>query len=133
MTKKIFFILFISAFSLNFVKNVFADPPPWAPAHGYREKHRHHRGYDEERDYDHDEHEHHHKVKKVYKYVYYPEQEVYYYPVARRYYYRKPSGGWSFGLTLPGNISIGASSGREVELDTDRPYLHHSEIQLKFR
>ena len=23
-----------------------ADPPPWAPAHGYREKERHHRMYD---------------------------------------------------------------------------------------
>ncbi|CDO36935.1 MULTISPECIES: glycine zipper 2TM domain-containing protein [Novosphingobium] len=23
-----------------------ADPPPWAPAHGYREKERHHRIYD---------------------------------------------------------------------------------------
>src|SRR5690606_17485339 len=36
--------------------SAFADPPPWAPAHGYRHKHKH----------DH-HHHHHHKPKPKHK------------------------------------------------------------------
>jgi len=33
----------------------YADPPPWAPAHGYREKHQHDRNHEREEDDDEDE------------------------------------------------------------------------------
>ena len=39
--------------------SAYADPPPWAPAHGYRHKHKGHHDEDEDRDEDH--HEHHEK------------------------------------------------------------------------
>jgi surface antigen len=35
--------------------NAYADPPPWAPAHGYREKHQHDRNHQREEDDDDDE------------------------------------------------------------------------------
>ena len=39
--------------------SAYADPPPWAPAHGYRHKHKGH--HDEDEDRDEDRHEHHEK------------------------------------------------------------------------
>ena len=40
--------------------SAFADPPPWAPAYGYRDKHKHkHHDKDEDEDHDEDHHEHH--------------------------------------------------------------------------
>src|SRR5918996_4735374 len=46
----------------------WADPPPWAPAHGYRAKHR---------------------------YVYYPDGDIYYVPDSRLRFWLSGSG-WSF-------------------------------------
>jgi surface antigen len=37
------------AIAIALPMNASADPPPWAPAHGYRDKHRHH---DDDDDYD---------------------------------------------------------------------------------
>jgi surface antigen len=40
----------------------YADPPDWAPAHGWREKH--HRGRDEDDEYDDDEREHDYRYRQ---------------------------------------------------------------------
>ncbi|MBF0491287.1 MAG: hypothetical protein HQM15_00710 [Deltaproteobacteria bacterium] len=127
MGKKILFFILLAVFSLDFAKTVFADPPYWAPAYGYR--YRHYRDHDDgDRRYE----ERRHRRVRTYRYIYYPEQEVYYYPVTRRYYWREPSG-WRVGLRLPGGISIGASSSFPIELDSDRPYIYHEETRIKFR
>lgn len=77
---------------------VQADPPPWAPAHGYRAKH---------------------------AYVYYPEREIYYAPETRMWFWLS-GGNWRVGASLPvayrPYVSVGGVS---IELDTDRPYLEH--------
>ncbi len=133
MNKKIIFIILLTVFCLDFTREALADPPSWAPAHGHRHKKHHHHDDDDDRKdkrrYKEKKYKAH-KVKK-YKYVYYPEQEVYYYPVTRRYYWKEPKG-WSVGVKLPGNISLGASS-VPLELDTDIPYTRHTDIQIKYR
>lgn len=72
-----------------------ADPPPWAPAHGYR--------------------------AKQYRYVYYPQHEVYYAPATQLWFWLD-GGGWRVGTTLPSRIVVGGFDGVSIVLGTERPY-----------
>ncbi|HEY9110227.1 MAG TPA: hypothetical protein VIM92_00435 [Rhodanobacteraceae bacterium] len=78
-----------------------ADPPPWAPAHGWRAKH---------------------------QYVYYPSAEVYYEPASRMWFWFGGDG-WQAGLSLPialhGFVSTG---GVNIALDVDQPYLRNDYV-----
>ena len=87
---------------------VYADPPPWAPAHGYRNKE--------------------YKKAKKYKYIYYPTSQVYYSPERHGYYYPRPGGvgGWVFGVRLPNSIQLGR--GVSIELGGPTPYDYHPTI-----
>lgn len=79
----------------------WADPPPWAPAHGYRAKHR---------------------------YVYYPSGEVYYAPDSRLWFWLGGDG-WSFGASLPLDYQpYVRSGGISLELYSDRPYVDHTYV-----
>ena len=54
--KVIYLVTVISTFlPIMTGSNAYADPPPWAPAHGYREKHNHDRNHQREEDDDDDE------------------------------------------------------------------------------
>lgn len=66
----------------------WADPPPWAPAHGYRAKHIHHHYYHEPAHvHEHHYHEHHyHLHEHVHRYVHEYEHAR----VERPRYYHKP-------------------------------------------
>jgi hypothetical protein len=80
---------------------VWADPPPWAPAHGERAKHQ-------------------------YRYVYYPQQEIYYSPESRLWFWASGNR-WQFGVNLPvqyEQVIIGAG-GVGIVLRSDRPYTEH--------
>lgn len=117
MKQKVILALFSAALTLSFASELSAhgrghDHPGHGHGHAYGHRKKH-------------------KVKKVYQYVYYPEQEVYYYPVQKRYYWREPAG-WRFGVSLPGNIHLGASS-HPVELETSRPYIMHETVRVKYR
>lgn len=72
-----------------------ADPPPWAPAHGYR--------------------------AKQYRYVYYPQHEVYYAPASQLWFWLD-GGGWRVGTALPSRIVVAGFDGVSVVLGTERPY-----------
>ncbi len=72
-------------------------PPPWAPAHGHRAK---------------------------YYYYYYPECQVYF-DVGRRIYFYYQGGGWQVSASLPSRIQIVAGEYVRLEMDVDRPYVHH--------
>ena len=78
-----------------------ADPPPWAPAHGWRAHH---------------------------QYVYYPSAEVYYAPDTRMWFWLGGAG-WQAGVSLPaalqGYVQVG---GVNISLDVDRPYLRNAEV-----
>jgi hypothetical protein len=83
----------------------WADPPPWAPAHGWRAKHR---------------------------YVYYPSAEVYYAPETRMWFWIGGDG-WQAGVSLPlalqGYVRVG---GVNIDLDVDRPYLRNDYVVQRY-
>lgn len=79
-------------------------PPAHAPAHGYRAKH---------------------------QYRYYPSRSVYYDTGRRLYFYIKGEN-WEVGASLPSQIRIGLGDSVNIELDTDIPYIHHSEHVKKY-
>lgn len=89
---------------------VYAKPPPWAPAYGWRAKHRH--------------------AKAKYIYHYYPAQQVYFLPAHRQYFWLD-GGVWKVGMQLPPNVVV---TGRPaiVDLDTELPYTRHPEIVVRF-
>jgi len=75
-------------------------PPPWAPAHGYRAKHR---------------------------YRYYPSAQVYYAHDRGVYFYYR-EGKWRVSESLPGNLWLNLGDHVTLEMDTDRPYHYHGDV-----
>lgn len=89
------------AFACALPAVALADPPSWAPAHGYRAKHR---------------------------YVYYPSAEVYYAPDTRMWFWLSGDN-WSFGASLPLDYQpYVRSGGVSLELYSDRPYVDHTYV-----
>lgn len=85
-----------------------ADPPPWAPAHGYRAKQ---------------------AEVREYKYVYYPAQQVYYAPATRSWFWLN-GGNWQVGVNLPTQFQVAVGSGSvPVVLHSDRPYVEHVYVE----
>ena len=80
-------------------------PPPWAPAHGYRAKHR---------------------------YRYYPDLEIYF-DLNRKvsFYYR--GDGWQVSSRLPQSLRI-SLDGDSVTLgmDTAKPYTYHQAVTERY-
>ena len=77
-----------------------SGPPPWAPAHGYRAKHR---------------------------YYYYPTSYVYF-DIDRRLYFYMSAGQWRVGASLPAGISIEVGESVLLEMDSDTPYHYHGDV-----
>lgn len=98
-----------------FAGAVLADPPSWAPAHGYRAKQQH-------------------------QYTYYPSQGVYYSPENRVWFWAGGNG-WQVGASLPieyqSGLNLSASVGSpqggvSVTLDTDKPYLQNDYVVQQY-
>jgi len=83
-----------------------ADPPPWAPAHGYR--------------------------AKQYRYVYYPRYQVYFAPETQLWFWLDGGGRWRVGASLPAGIVVGGVPGVSVILGTARPYEEHTYVVQRF-
>ena len=79
-------------------------PPAHAPAHGYRAKH---------------------------QYRYYHSRSVYYDTSRKLYFYIKGDK-WAVGASLPNRIRIEVGNSVNIELDTDKPYIYHSEHAKKY-
>jgi hypothetical protein len=79
-------------------------PPPWAPAHGHRAKHR---------------------------YYYYPESYVYF-DVGRSLYFYYSGGGWQASVALPSGIHIAAGDYVGLEMDIDKPYIYHADVEKRY-
>lgn len=79
-------------------------PPPWAPAHGYRAKHRYH---------------------------YYPSAQVYYADDRGVYIYYS-HGAWQVSASLPGNLRVSQGNAVTLEMDTDKPYKYHSDVVRRY-
>ncbi len=78
-----------------------ASPPPWAPAHGVRAK---------------------------YQYDYYPDAEVYFDP-GRSIWFFFHLGEWVTRGGLPERLKIQLKAKLTLDMDNDRPYLHHSKVK----
>ncbi|HJW24337.1 MAG TPA: hypothetical protein VJ576_05505 [Rhodocyclaceae bacterium] len=83
----------------------FADPPPWAPAHGYR--------------------------AKQHRYIYYPEYQVYYAPETQLWFWFG-GGQWRTGVSLPAGMFIGGAPGVSLMLDTGYPYQRHGYVVERY-
>ncbi|SDB10044.1 hypothetical protein SAMN05660653_00527 [Desulfonatronum thiosulfatophilum] len=79
-------------------------PPPWAPAHGYRAKHR---------------------------YVYYPSFQIYY-DTARSLYFYMSDGVWRTSGRLPQGSPASLGGSVVLHMDTDRPFQFHSEVAKRY-
>jgi len=79
-------------------------PPAHAPAHGYRAKH---------------------------YYRYYPGASVYFDSGRKLYFYIKGDH-WEVGVSLPNHLRISLGDSVSIELDTDKPYIHHAEHVKKY-
>ena len=79
-------------------------PPPWAPAHGYRAKHR---------------------------YRYYPHHRVYYERERGVYFYYR-DGQWRVSVNLPSSIRIDVNDYVTLEMDSDRPYEYDHEVVKRY-
>ncbi|NWF92394.1 MAG: hypothetical protein HXY46_05725 [Syntrophaceae bacterium] len=79
-------------------------PPPWAPAHGHRAKYRYH---------------------------YYPSAYVYF-DVGRRLYFYFQDDQWRVSASLPVGIRIATGEYVVLEMDTDRPYQFHSDVEKRY-
>jgi hypothetical protein len=84
--------------------NKNGGPPSHAPAHGYRAKH---------------------------QYRYYPSRSVYYDTGRGLYFYLKGDN-WEVRASLPGSFRVGLGESVSIELDTDKPYIHHAEHVKKY-
>ena len=93
-----------SGYSEGGYKQKKGGPPPHAPAHGYRAKH---------------------------KYRYYPSCSVYY-DYGRKIYFYIKGDHWEVGASLPSNLRIGLGDSVNIELDTNKPYIHHAEHVKKY-
>jgi len=131
LIKRLFICFLIGFFIFSFSSNVFAGrsikiqwgkgsdseqpkyaknnknggPPPHAPAHGYRAKH---------------------------QYRYYPSNSVYYDTDRGLYFYLKGDN-WEVGASLPSRFRVDLGDSVSIELDTDKPYIHHAEHVKKYR
>lgn len=100
-------LLAIPVLCLATASTVLADPPPWAPAHGYRAKHEH-------------------------RYVYYPNGEVYYAP-ERHLWFWLGGNGWEVGASLPLALrSYVRVGGVDIQLDAARPYERHDYVERHY-
>lgn len=84
--------------------HVKEGPPPWAPAHGYRAKHR---------------------------YLYYPSSYVYF-DTERKLYFYYNAGGWQVSVGLPTGICINADDYVTLEMDTGEPYKFHQDVVKRY-
>lgn len=98
---KLLFCTALAAASALPVVPALADPPPWAPAHGQR--------------------------AKQYRYVYYPDYQVYYAPETRMWFWLG-GGQWRAGVSLPTGIAVGGVPSVSLVLDTGVPYERHDYV-----
>jgi hypothetical protein len=78
-------------------------PPPWAPAHGYRAKH---------------------------KYRYWPRNRVYY-DTGRRLWFWLSGSSWRAGATLPLGMNLGGGY-VSLEMGTSKPYRYDKAVRTAY-
>lgn len=105
-----FKIVAIIALLISFLlpEATFAQPPKWAPAHGYRAKTRH---------------------------IYFPEQN-FYYDIQQRSYFYLNNGKWSISVAIPTpfiNINLGSVTQIQLDYYGAYPYYYNSNHRVKYK
>lgn len=88
----------------TFALEAMADPPPQAPAHGWRAKH---------------------------QYRYYPNASCYY-DTGRKLWFYIEYGGWRVGASIPAELKARLGSYVTIGLDTDQPYDDYEKHQKEY-
>lgn len=104
--KLITVLLFVSVFLTP--ETTFAQPPKWAPVHGYRAKTR---------------------------YIYFPEHN-FYYDLQRRSYFYLNNGSWTISVSIPGpfiNINLGRATQVQLDYYGTYPYYYNTEHCTKYK
>lgn len=108
-TKSLKIFLIVLLLSLFIVPEIsFAQPPKWAPAHGYRAKTR---------------------------YVYFPQHNFYYDLQAHHYFYLN-NGGWSVSVAVPApfiSINLGRSTQVQLNYYGNYPYYYNADHRVKYK
>jgi hypothetical protein len=109
VTKSLKIFVIVVLLSLFIIPETsFAQPPKWAPAHGYRAKTRH---------------------------VYFPEHNFYYDIQARNYLYFN-KGNWSVSVAIPTpfiSINLGRSSQIQLDYYGAYPYYYNADHRVKYK
>ena len=79
-------------------------PPPWAPAHGYRAK---------------------------YRYQYFAACSVYF-DLGRNVYFYMSGERWVMAASLPTGICVNFDNPVVLDMETDKPYVWHSEVVKRY-
>ncbi|MBU2499548.1 MAG: hypothetical protein KKE57_11665 [Proteobacteria bacterium] len=83
---------------------VKSGPPPHAPAHGYRAKHRYH---------------------------YYPANHVYF-DIERKAYFYMEGAAWRMSVSLPDSLRVQLGDHVTIDMEDDRPYVAFEEHKKKY-
>ncbi|MBD0830620.1 hypothetical protein [Aestuariibaculum sediminum] len=101
-------ILLFLAFTLTFSFDSYAQPPKWAPAHGYNAKTRH---------------------------IYFPDHN-FYYDLEKRSYIYLNGGNWSISAKLPSlyaSFDLGRAAKIELDLNSDSPQKYNKDHLVKYK
>jgi len=70
---------------------------------------------------------------RVYRYYYYPAEQVYYYPHSRTYFWFQDNAYWMSGTVLPGRFNLSFDTGwLWVNLNSREPYRYHYQTKRKY-
>ncbi len=103
-------IVAIIALLVTFIlpESTFAQPPKWAPAHGYRAKTRH---------------------------IYFPEHN-FYYDIQQKSYFYQNNGRWTVSVAVPApflRINLGNTSQVQLDYYGAYPYYFNSNHRVKYK
>jgi hypothetical protein len=72
-----------------------------------------------------------HGYRAKHSYYYYPDSYVYF-DVGRSLYFYYSGGGWQASVSLPSGLHIAAGEYVALEMDADRPYIYHSDVEKRY-
>ena len=73
-------------------------------------------------------------VRRLHRYYYYPNAEIYFDVGRNMYFYLNSAGAWTFSVNLPIHLRSHLHNGYvEVEMENDRPYLRHKYYKNKYK
>jgi len=67
----------------------------------------------------------------MYEYNYYPDSGVYY-DRGRHVYFYHDQGNWKESPSLPPHVHVDSNNYRELRMDSDKPYVYHSDVNKQY-